>query len=72
MPLDETVVPWAALWLYYFEEWLVSDDWKGGGKHRSDLNRERERRRRRSKDALRSLHAAEDIARNVEQDAENG
>ena len=33
MPLDETVVPWAALWLFYFEEWLVSDKWKGGGAH---------------------------------------
>lgn len=33
MRLDETVVPWAALWLFYFEEWLVSDDWKGGGVH---------------------------------------
>lgn len=33
MPLDETVVPWVALWLFYFEEWLVSDEWKGGGAH---------------------------------------
>ena len=24
-------VPWAALWLCFLEEWLVSDDWKGGG-----------------------------------------
>lgn len=31
--LDETVVPWAYLWLEYFEEWLWSDDWKGGGRH---------------------------------------
>jgi hypothetical protein len=33
MRLDETIVPWTILWLYYFEEWLVSDDWKGGGEH---------------------------------------
>jgi hypothetical protein len=33
MRLDETVVPWIALWLFYFEEWLISDDWKGGGEH---------------------------------------
>ena len=26
-------MPWAALWLFYFEEWLGSDDWKGGGEH---------------------------------------
>jgi len=31
MRLDQTIVPWAALWLFYFEEWLSSDDWKGGG-----------------------------------------
>jgi hypothetical protein len=33
MRLDRTIVPWAALWLFYFEEWLASDDWKGGGMH---------------------------------------
>jgi hypothetical protein len=33
MRLDQTVVPWATLWLFYFEEWLRSDDWKGGGMH---------------------------------------
>jgi hypothetical protein len=26
-------VPWTALWLFYFEEWLVSNEWKGGGEH---------------------------------------
>jgi hypothetical protein len=31
--ISETIVPWAFLWLWYFEEWLVSDDWKGGGIH---------------------------------------
>jgi hypothetical protein len=33
MRIDQTIVPWAALWLFYFEEWLDSDDWKGGGEH---------------------------------------
>jgi hypothetical protein len=33
MRLDQTIVPWAALWLFYFEDWLVTDEWKGGGKH---------------------------------------
>lgn len=28
-----TIVPWAYLWLAYFEDWLISDEWKGGGKH---------------------------------------
>jgi hypothetical protein len=33
MRIDKTFVPWTATWLYYFEEWLESDDWKGGGEH---------------------------------------
>lgn len=33
--LDQTIVPWTALWLYYFEEWLVSNVWKGEGEHPS-------------------------------------
>jgi hypothetical protein len=31
--ISETIVPWTLLWLFYFEEWLVSDEWKGGGVH---------------------------------------
>jgi hypothetical protein len=33
MRIDQTIVPWASLWLFYFEEWLASDEWKGGGVH---------------------------------------
>lgn len=33
MRLDQTVVPWTALWLLYFEEWLFSEEWAGGGLH---------------------------------------
>ncbi len=33
MRLDQTIVPWTSLWLLYFEDWLVSDEWKGGGEH---------------------------------------
>ena len=36
MRLDQTVVPWSILWLFYFEEWLVSNEWKGGGVHPGD------------------------------------
>lgn len=31
--LDGYIVPWVSLWLYYFEDWLATDDWKGGGEH---------------------------------------
>ena len=41
MSLSETIVPWTILWLFYFEEWLMSDDWKGGGVH-PRVSRERE------------------------------
>lgn len=33
MPIADTVAPWAILWLYYFEDWLSTDIWSGGGKH---------------------------------------
>lgn len=33
--LDQTIVPWALVWLYYFEDWLAFDEWRGGGKHPS-------------------------------------
>ena len=33
MHIASSIVPWASLWLFYFEEWLFSDDWKGGGEH---------------------------------------
>lgn len=33
MRLDETVVPWAYLWLFYFELWMETGEWKGGGEH---------------------------------------
>jgi hypothetical protein len=31
--LDETYLPWAAEWLDYFEEWLTTGEWAGGGVH---------------------------------------
>jgi len=35
--LDLTVLPWAVLWLAYFEDWLARGctDWQGGGEHPS-------------------------------------
>jgi len=31
--LSDTLVPWTILWLYFFESWLVSNVWEGGGEH---------------------------------------
>ncbi len=38
MRISETIVPWVNLWLFFFEEWLISNDWKGGGVHPPGLN----------------------------------
>ncbi|HHA1433722.1 TPA: hypothetical protein ACOEET_002638, partial [Enterobacter hormaechei subsp. hoffmannii] len=34
--LSETILPWASLWLFYFEQWLHSGIWEGGGAHPND------------------------------------
>lgn len=44
MRLDQTIVPWTALWLLYFEGWLLSGDWLGGGFHPPDPGTPRRRR----------------------------
>lgn len=31
--IADTIVPWSYLWLAYFEHWLATDEWLGGGKH---------------------------------------
>lgn len=31
--LSETVVPWACLWFMYFNGWMATGKWYGGGKH---------------------------------------
>ncbi len=33
MLLSKTIVPWISEWLYYYELWLVSGEWYGGGIH---------------------------------------
>lgn len=31
--ISNTILPWSILWLYYFEDWLATDLWNGGGVH---------------------------------------
>jgi len=31
--LAATIVPWASLWLYFYEAWLLTGIWQGGGDH---------------------------------------
>jgi hypothetical protein len=31
--ISRTVIPWAVLWFYYFEIWIVTGQWPGKGEH---------------------------------------
>lgn len=31
MTIAEKIVPWISIWLYYYEIWLFTGNWKGGG-----------------------------------------
>ncbi len=31
--IDQTIVPWVSTWLYFYELWLWSGEWLGGGDH---------------------------------------
>lgn len=32
-PIAATILPWASLWLYYYEIWRATGEWLGGGVH---------------------------------------
>ena len=32
-PIAETIIPWAAEWLFFYEGWLIDGRWAGGGEH---------------------------------------
>jgi hypothetical protein len=29
--IDQFIVPWISLWLFFYEVWLISGEWLGGG-----------------------------------------
>jgi hypothetical protein len=31
MLISDTIIPWASEWLYFYELWLATGDWHGGG-----------------------------------------
>jgi hypothetical protein len=31
--LATTIVPWLMYWLFFYESWLVTGEWQGGGDH---------------------------------------
>lgn len=38
--ITDTIVPWISLWLFYYEIWLSTGEWLGGGIHPSDGKKE--------------------------------
>ena len=42
--LSLTIVPWAELWLHFYELWLISGTWHGGGEHPQETSQARSRR----------------------------
>lgn len=41
MLLADTIIPWISEWLLYYEIWLYTGKWCGGGKHPKIKNRKR-------------------------------
>ncbi|WP_019676932.1 hypothetical protein [Arsukibacterium perlucidum] len=39
MFLADTILPWASIWLFYFECWLTSGIWDGGGVEHDESER---------------------------------
>ena len=31
--VSKSIIPWAVEWLYYYEVWLATNEWCGGGEH---------------------------------------
>jgi hypothetical protein len=36
--LATVIMPWIAEWLYFYEIWVATTSWKGGGTHKEDVN----------------------------------
>ena len=30
-PITDTIIPWIQEWLYFYEIWLLTNEWYGGG-----------------------------------------
>ena len=43
LKLTETYIPWIAEWLWYFEDWLYTGEWAGGGRHPDQSTNKRRR-----------------------------
>ena len=41
--LSNTIIPWAIEWLYYYELWLTTGKWLGGGRHPENCSKKKQR-----------------------------
>jgi hypothetical protein len=41
--IADTIVPWISEWLYFYELWLTTGEWHGGGVHPDSSSRSRRR-----------------------------
>ena len=41
--IAKTIIPWASLWLFYYEMWHATGEWMGGGKHPENSQRKRKK-----------------------------
>lgn len=42
--IADTIIPWISLWIYYYEIWLATGTWMGGGEHPTKRRRNKRRR----------------------------
>lgn len=52
MLIADCIIPWAVEWLYFYEIWLATGEWCGGGKHPGNNLPMKKRGQARSKTAL--------------------
>lgn len=38
--IAQTIIPWLCMWLFYYEAWLATGEWQGGGAHPSQKAQE--------------------------------
>jgi hypothetical protein len=38
MFIADTIVPWTIEWLYFYEIWQITGEWKGGGEHPQEID----------------------------------
>ena len=43
--IADTIIPWTSLWLFFYEDWLYTGQWIGGGEHPNEKRQKRKKNR---------------------------